>query len=407
MNKKPLGRLFGLAVGLFALLGAGCLQPQRLPAGERSLAVGLALIESQPIETSLDRADLADAAPTWIAMIDAAQKSLDFAEYYASEAEPSWREHSRLSAVIDAVTRAVRRGVRVRFLTDAKMALQYPDTLAALAAAGVSVRRLDLQPLSGGVFHAKYFVVDGREAFVGSQNFDWRALSHTQELGVRLASRELSQQLLSLFAYDWALAMGQAGADPPSLPSADRGPALEPRSDGDAASLVASPRDHLPPGIAWELPQILALLAAAKSSIVVQVMVLATHERSGQAWLTLDGALRQAAARGVRVRLLVSEWALRGEARRSCSALSDAIEVRVLRIPHWSGGEIPFSRVAHAKYLVVDGQQAWLGSSNWEERYFFKSRNVGLVLKEPAVPARMQQFFDENWSSPYAEPWPR
>ena len=32
--------------------------------------------------------------------------SLDFtAEYYASEAEPIWREHSRLSAVIDAVTR--------------------------------------------------------------------------------------------------------------------------------------------------------------------------------------------------------------------------------------------------------------------------------------------------------------
>jgi hypothetical protein len=29
-----------------------------------------------------------------------------------------------------------------------------------------------------GVLHAKYFVVDGREAYLGSQNFDWRALAH-------------------------------------------------------------------------------------------------------------------------------------------------------------------------------------------------------------------------------------
>ena len=395
---------WGLVPALISFLVAGCMRPQPLPAGERRATVGFALVESQPIETRLDRFDLADAAPTWVAMIDAAQQSLDFAEYYASEAEPGWREHSRLTAVLAAVTRAVQRGVRVRFLTDAKMALQYPETLAALTAAGVSVLRLDLQPVSGGVFHAKYFVVDGRDAFVGSQNFDWRSLGHTQELGVRLASRELSHQLLSLFEYDWALAGGQAASP---LPSVDPAPAASARSDGDQVSLVASPRDRLPVGIAWELPQILALLAAAKTSIVVQVMVLATHDRGGQAFLALDEALRGAAARGVRVRLLVSEWALRGEAARSCTALADAIEVRVLRIPRWSGGEIPYSRVAHAKYLVVDGEQAWLGSSNWEERYFTKSRNVGLVLKGQGLPARMQGFFDENWSSPYAEPWPR
>ena len=55
------------------------------------------------------------------------------------------------------------------------------------SAAGATVRHLDLKrvPGGGGVLHAKYFIVDDRDAFFGSQNFDWRALEHNYELGAR------------------------------------------------------------------------------------------------------------------------------------------------------------------------------------------------------------------------------
>ena len=44
---------------------------------------------------------------------------------------------------------------------------------------------IDIGTVAGGVQHAKFFIVDGEEVFLGSQNFDWRALKHIHELGVR------------------------------------------------------------------------------------------------------------------------------------------------------------------------------------------------------------------------------
>ena len=59
--------------------------------------------------------------------------------------------------------------------------------------------------------------------------------------------------------------------------------------------------------------------------------------------------------------------------------------------------------MAHAKYMVVDGARAWVGTANWERDYFFQTRNVGLVVEGGPLPARLDAFFAQNWSSPYAE----
>jgi phospholipase D3/4 len=59
--------------------------------------------------------------------------------------------------------------------------------------------------------------------------------------------------------------------------------------------------------------------------------------------------------------------------------------------------------VVHAKYLVVDGRAAWVGTANWERDYFYESRNVGLLIEGGALPARLEQFFADLWNSPYAQ----
>ena len=134
------------------------------------------------------------------------------------------------------------------------------------------------------------------------------------------------------------------------------------------------------------------LLAAAKSSIVVQVMVLAAHDRSGQAWLTLDGALRQAAARGVRVRLLVSEWALRSEPPSACptpcahrASAFGRHSHRACASPHPAvvgrrdSSLATFSRVALARQffdLVVDGPGAGLARLQQLGRALLLKSNV-------------------------------
>jgi len=58
--------------------------------------------------------------------------------------------------------------------------------------------------------------------------------------------------------------------------------------------------------------------------------------------------------------------------------------------------------VAHAKYMVIDGAKAWVGTNNWERDYFTQTRNVGLIVDGGAVPLRLDQIFEQNLGSPFA-----
>ena len=173
-------------------------------------------------------------------------------------------------------------------------------------------------------------------------------------------------------------------------------------SSGDVISLVASPRGFLPDEASWELPKIVAILDASKQSVELQVLTYKTKERNGAPFPTLDDALRRTAARGVHVRVMVSDWSAKpgSDGRAALEALSAVpnIEIRVLTIPRYSGGDIPFARVAHAKYLTVDNRIAWVGSSNWEGDYFTKTRNVGVILQSARLAARLDGVFGDGWA---------
>jgi phosphatidylserine/phosphatidylglycerophosphate/cardiolipin synthase-like enzyme len=381
-------------------------------APEQESGDAIALVESAPLETTLDHADVANAAPTWIDMIEHAQHTIDFAEFYASEPEANdGNARSDLTPVIEAIERAVKRGVRVRFLADSVFAPKYPSTLGRLRAAGAIVRIIDFGKLGGGVLHAKYFVVDREDAFVGSQNFDWRALAHIQEMGARVTSPTFANALLDILETDWELAGGAAPGT--RVRHSQRGPRADVGArTGERVTLTASPKGWLPDESSWELPKLVALLDGATRSIDVQVLTYKTKERDGSPFPTLDDALRRAAARGVKVRLLVSDWSTKAgsDSRLVLEELAKVpnVEVRVITIPRWSGGDIPFARVAHAKYMIVDAgvpaaAHAWVGTSNWEGDYFTKSRNVGVIASGGALPARLGGVFDDGWSGAYAK----
>lgn len=366
-------------------------------------ADALELVESWPAETTLDHPDIRDASDVWPEMFGRAKKTIDLAEFYASEAEGAFARTSKLTRAIDALAAAVKRGVRVRMLVDASFATKYPETLARLEGAGVVVRRFDVGKEMGGVLHAKYFVVDDEEAFVGSQNFDWRALGHIQEMGVRLRGPEVGLPR-AVFAMDWATATGEA---PPPEPGA----LVYGANIGDAeVTTAASPEKHLPPGAPWDLPMLLERIGGAKKSILVQLLTYGTKNRDGSTFTALDDALRAAAARGVKVSLFVSHWAVKpgGATRASLEALAAVpnVTVRVTTIPPSSSGDIPFARVAHAKYAVFDDARAWVGTSNWEGDYFLRSRNLSVFVDGGNVPRTLARVFAGGWSSAYAAPLP-
>ena len=360
-------------VALAAVGACVASRPLTRPAAPEP-GTALELVESAPIETSLDHPDLRDAWQVWPEMISAATSRIDLAEFYASEQAPS-----RLTPVIDALFQALRRGVRVRFLADARFAQIYPEVLARLAEHGATVRHYR-------GLHAKYFVVDGREAYLGSQNFDWRSLEHIQELGVRFRQPEAVRALEDIFEADWS---GER-----SRPS--NGHQLPERvGERGGMRVVASPRGALPDEKLWDLPALVELIDSAKISVRVQLLTYGEVPE-------LREALVRAAGRGVAVQLLLSDWELRPKTLAVLRALDPHIAVRILTIPQASEGFIPFARVAHAKYCAVDGSRGWVGTGNWEADYFFASRNVGLVLEGGELPRQLEAFFHGNWSSPYA-----
>lgn len=366
----------------------------------------LVLVESSPVETTLDHADIPDAWRVWPEMIGAATRTLDLEEFYVSNAPGS-----RLEPVIQAIEAAADRGVRVRLLVEEKFVKQYPDTLDRLAARhGVEVRHLDTAKSMGGVQHSKYFIVDGHEAYLGSQNFDWRSLEHIQELGLRVRVPQVVRALGDVFEYDWALAAGTPPAvtrEP--LPGASGKTGLGPflaRMEGETVRVtpVFSPHGYLPDPTTWDLPRLVGIIDGAQRSVRVQVLTYRAKGRDGSEFRELEDALKRASARGVKVELLVSDWSKRPGTIEGLQALHapPGLTVKLVTIPRASSGFIPFARVVHSKYMVVDGETSWVGTSNWERDYFTQTRNVGLIIAGPGLARKLERFFDDTWNSPYA-----
>jgi phosphatidylserine/phosphatidylglycerophosphate/cardiolipin synthase-like enzyme len=360
------------------------------------------LVESAPIETTLDHTDIRNADVVWKEMIDGAKTSLDFAEFYASD-QPG----SRLGPIIEAVDRAAIRGVHVRFLAEKSFQKTYPEILAHFASTpGMEMRTYDMKALTGGVLHAKYFLVDGTSTYLGSQNFDWRSLEHIQELGLRIVSREATAVWQGAFDLDWAIAGGATREEALHATHVTGFP-LQMGSGADAARItpVYSPHDLLPDESLWELPRIVALIDGAKKSVRMQALTYKAGGRRGEYFSAIEDALRRAAARGVDVQLLVADWCMRKGTIEGLQSLEPLphVDVKLVTIPPWSGGFVPYARVIHAKYLVVDGENAWVGTSNFEQDYFTASRNVGLIIEGGALPKRLDAFFLDGWNAPYAK----
>jgi phosphatidylserine/phosphatidylglycerophosphate/cardiolipin synthase-like enzyme len=378
------------------LLGITCLSsgaywPAHAQAVVQPQPPATRLVQSIPAETDLADPTLSFAKDVWVDMVRTAKTSVDAAEFYVTN-----RPGSALEPVLAELEKAGTRGVKIRFLFSSKMLDQDPASVARIRGIpGAEVRSFDLTGVSKGILHAKYFVVDGREAFLGSQNFDWRALEHIHELGVRTSEPVIVARLARLYAIDWAFAEGR------KLPNLSAQPPMSARAQ---VELVASPPFLTPKDIRSSIDGLVELLDQAKQTVRVQLLTYSPISGQDRFWPVLDNALRAAAVRGVQVKLLVSDWVLGGRSLPHLKALTliPNLEVKVVSIPEAKEGHIPFSRTVHSKYLVVDGSHLSLGTSNWEESYFSESRNIELLFRDSSLAAQAAGIFDRLWGSRYA-----
>lgn len=371
----------------------------------------IVFVESVPLETEehLDLPDLPHAADAWLELVRGAQRSLDVFSFYVS---PDPDRRCSLQAVLDAVEARARDGVDVRLLSDAKFHRTYPETHDRFAGLDhIDARLIDgHRAWGGGVLHAKGMIIDGARFFLGSQNWDWRALEHIHELGVVVEQHDLAADLVRIYDMDWALADTVDGPPPTREPGSEAvfGP-VRPLALPDGricdAVLAASPPHALPEGIPWDLPLLIDQIDRAAVRVRLQMLSYKPGDRDGSYWGELDRALRRAAARGCEVQIIVANWSKRDTVVPHLKSLTvlPRIEVKFTNIPEWSGGFIPFARVDHAKYVTCDGNALWLGTSNGSRDYFYQSRNVSLLLRGDGVADAADRFFAVSWSSPYAE----
>lgn len=402
--------LFSLALLLVAL-------PALADSGGEGPVGTIEFVESWPQHTELDLADLRDASEVWPLVLGTARHSIDLAGFYFSRKGDGDDSYGPDSApdlflpVLETVSAAAGRGVTVRTLADAKFNKTYPDVPAWLGALpGAETRILDVsQTYDGGVLHAKYFLVDDDAFFVGSQNFDWRALSQIHELGVLVRHPGLAGDARRVYEMDWLAAGGQsAESSAPGAQSLAEIPKhLVRLADGRQveALIAASPRDYLPEGLPWDLPLLVEMIDSAADSVHVQLLSYGLTDREKRLFDDLDRALRRAAVRGAAVRIILSNWAKSRYAVPWIQSLAavPGVEVRFTNIPEHPDGFIPFARVEHAKYLTVDGKACWIGTSNWSRDYFHASRNLGVILLGDGAPRDPDRFFNLSWYGPYAE----
>lgn len=349
------------------------------------------LAQSVPSGTGLEQTDLPFAKDVWIDLARGAESTIDMGQFYLAN-QPG----QALEPVIQELEKAGARGVRIRMLIS-KVMIQndLPTYRRVLAIPHAQVQVWDLAQLTGGIIHAKYWVVDQKEVYVGSQNFDWRSLTQIHETGVRVRDPEVAGQLTQIFNTDWKIAT--TGLAPTALPDV---PSPRPPK---AMELVASPQAFNPAGVRAALPALLELLGAAKHSIRFQVMTYSTVE-GHDFWPPIDNALRAAAVRGVQVQMMVADWNTGKPDIDHLKSLGliPGVQLKIASIPQEPNVPfIPYARVIHSKILMIDDQILWVGTSNWGKDYFESSRNVELIFRSPDLAAQGNRIFTKLWQSPY------
>lgn len=161
----------------------------------------------------------------------------------------------------------------------------------------------------------------------------------------------------------------------------------------------------------------LTLIKRAERSIDVQYYLIADDE-TGRFLLR---SLRDAALRGVRVRLLMDDLYTAGSDPLLLGLASyPNVEIRLFNpFPGWRDSLLTrfaysahdFSRVnrrMHNKLLVVDGAMAVAGGRNIANEYFMRHAQANFVDLDAfvtgALVPKMQALFDDYWNSPVVFP---
>lgn len=314
-----------------------------------------------------------------VADIDGAKDHVHLLYYIFADDRTGW-------SIIEALARAIERGVTCRVLIDALGSRAWASRVVeALSQRGVAVHlvlpvgllrrksaRADLRN------HRKIAVIDGAIGYVGSQNIvdsDFKPGITNQELVVRVTG-PVVLELQAVFVADWYLETQEV------LETADLFP--EPARTGHVVAQVLPSGPDYPEAAVGRLIE--ALIYGARRRVVITTPYFIPNE-------ALLHALETATLRGVEVHLVLSkpvDQILVSLAQRSyyTDLLAAGVRIHLYR-----------DKLLHAKHVSVDRRVSLIGSSNIDMRSFILNSEVSLVLFDREITAELHTEQERYFSS--------
>lgn len=277
-----------------------------------------------------------------IEKINAAQKTIDLVMYTLDDMQ-----------VEKALGEAVARGVSVRVLLNggyySKKEGGNDGSYAMLQKLGVPVR---WTPTTFALTHQKTLVVDGADALIMTFNLQSKYYATGRDFAIEDTDPADVSAIEQVFNADWEAKTRVA-----------------PQGDG----LVWSPGSE---------DEMLYLIRTASSTLDIY------NEEMADADIT--NALIDAAKRGVQVRVdmtYATNW------KPAFFALRDGgVEVRT-----WASSSKKL--YIHAKVIIVDSREAFVGSENFSDTSLNKNRELGIVLEAPQIVAALTAVFEKDWAA--------
>lgn len=317
-----------------------------------------------------------DAYPAMLAAIDGATRSVVMTTYIFDRGQVA-------DQFVDALARAVERGVLVRVLIDG-VGSRYsrPPIARMLRARGITVALFLTPPIPWPHpyvnlrNHRKLLVVDGTVGFCGGLNIrDAHVLAlktaePTQDVHFRIRG-PVVQQMMRAVAFDWEFTTKEPLDDVLWFPR------LEPVGNVLARGVADGPDENFE----TLLMTILGALAQADNSIRIATPYFLPDP-------PLIDALRVAALSGVRVEILLPE---RGNLR----LVQWAAAAQLSQVVRW-GCEVYLSPLPfdHSKLLVMDDAWSLIGSANWDPRSLRLNFEYSVECYSTDLAAQLNALFD-------------
>jgi cardiolipin synthase len=304
-----------------------------------------------------------------IADIDAAENHVHLLFYIFADDRTT-------APVIEALGRAVKRGVRCRVLADAigshKGWRALRSKLGGLGVAAHAVLPVSLMPWRKARVdlrnHRKIAIIDGRVGYTGSQNMIAAEFAEGlafEDLMVRVTG-PVVLELQHIFAADWFLETSEVLDGDAEFP-------LPPLAGPTPAQALASG-----PAFPTQNNQRLfvTLIHGARKKVVLTTPYFIPDE-------PLVQAMQTASQRGVEVHLVVSEKGDHPVVSLAQKSYYEELLEAGVRIHLYR------KNFLHAKHLSIDGAVALIGTSNLDIRSFALNAEVMLMIYDREVTMRL------------------